>query len=460
MIAGFEGLTRTKGMFFEKIRERIPFLNSNKTHLSRKKESERIALNEANQLISNKKHKKALKVINSAIGNGISTNQILAKKAFLLAQINQYDDAKAIWQRLSELKNKPKLAASAKKSLETLEQIKIQNIKSTKHLLNNLHARAQKYHHKFNHLPKPKDWDPGTSIITFICKEAELARTAELPKLAADLAEQALRAGQSSPLLINEKALSLGMMGQHSTALELLETLSREIKNPDIKDQINKCRHKLNTDADYYNSKKLFYLAKQSILAMRYSGIEIKFIPEDLNAHAEQETRSLIFREASDCLDENPETSLWIANSILDYYPGDGASLQLKGEALAELNRSQEALKAWEKLIHSAHKETAKRASMSTSKMLTSMALHTSTFNSPAEAISFYIREHLKRKLAPTFNNELKPVLEQLEPSNTDYSDPELEQQQLQLVFNTLVIEQLEAQLSEQGHMNITTTGQ
>ena len=94
MIAGFEGLTRTKGMFFEQIRERIPFLNSNKTHLTRKKESERIALEEANQLISNKKHKKALKVINSAIDNGISTNQILAKKAFLLQMYGM------VWARL------------------------------------------------------------------------------------------------------------------------------------------------------------------------------------------------------------------------------------------------------------------------------------------------------------------------------------------------------------------------
>ena len=447
-------------MFFEQIRERIPFLNSNKTHLNRKKESERSALDEVNQLISDKKHKKALKVVNSTIDKGVSTNQILAKKAFLLAQIKRYDDAKAIWLRLSELKNKPKLAASAKQSLETLEQIKIQNIKSTRHLLNNLHIRAEKYQHKFNHLPKPKGWAPGTSIILSLCKEAELARIAELPKLAADIAEQALLAGQRSPLLINEKALSLGMMGQHSTALELLEKLSGEIKNQNIKDQINKSRDKIDADADYYYSKKLFYLTKQTKLAMRYSNTEIKYIPEDLDAHTEQETRSLIFREAADCLGDHPEISLRLANSILDYYPGDGASLQLKGDALAELNRGHEALRAWEQLIHSAHKETANRASTSISKMLTHMALHTSTFYSPAEAISLYIREHLNRKLAPIFNNELKPVLEQLVPSNTDYSDPELEQQQLQLVFNTQVIEQLEAQLSEQGHMNITTTGQ
>ena len=88
------------------------------------------------------------------------------------------------------------------------------------------------------------------------------------------------------------------------------------------------------------------------------------------------------------------------------------------------------------------------------------MALHTSSLKSPEEAISLFIREHLRLKLAPTFNKELNAILEQLESSNTDFSDPELEQQQLQLVFNTQVIGYLEAQLSEQGRLNASALGQ
>ena len=88
------------------------------------------------------------------------------------------------------------------------------------------------------------------------------------------------------------------------------------------------------------------------------------------------------------------------------------------------------------------------------------MALISSPKSSPEEAISFYIREHLKLKLVPKFNNGLKAILEQLEQSNTDFSDPELEQQQFQLVFNTLVIECLEAQLHQQGRLNATSSAQ
>ena len=447
-------------MFFEQIRKQNPFINGNKTNSNRKKESERLTLEEVSQLISEKKYKRALKVIDANIENGTATNQILFKKAFLLAQIKRYEEAKAIWRRLSELKNKPKLAASAQQSLEATKRIELERIKSTKHLINNLHARAKKYQQKLNNLPKPEDWSTEVNVTTLVCNEATLARSADLPKLAFDLTDQSLRAGLESPLLVLDKALSLGMMGQHLTALELLEDLNQGIKNPEIKDRIKESKDKLNSEADYYNSRKTFYLTKQARIVTSASSIDVQHIPEDISAHSETEIKSLIFKEAVSCLDESPESSLWLANSILDYYPGDGASLQLKGESLAALEREHEAIQSWKKLTDSENRETATKASESISKTLTKMALCTNSSSSPAEAISFFIREHLELKLAPRFNIGLKAILEQLEPSNTDFSDPELEQQQLQLVFNRLVIECLEAQLHKQGRLNATSTDQ
>ena len=447
-------------MFFEQIRKQIPFLNSNKTNLNRKKETERLVLEEVSQLISEKKYKRALKVINTNIDHGITTNQILHKKAFLLAQTKRYEEANAIWRRLSELKNKPKLAASAQQSLETIKKIESERIKSTRHLINSLHSIAKKYQQKLNNLPRPKDWLDKVNIIPLVCKEAELARTTDLPKLAFDLVEQTLRSGLESPLLILDKALSLGMMGQHSRALELLNNLNQEIKNQEVKDRIQERIHQLNREVDYYNSKKAFYLATQAKIVASASSIDVQHIPEDLSAHTESEIKSLIFKEAITCLDASPAASLWLANSILDYYPGDGSSLQLKGEALDALEREHEAIQSWKQLTHSENKETATKASKSISKVLTKMALISSPKSSPEEAISFYIREHLKLKLAPKFNNGLKAILEQLEQSNTDFSDPELEQQQFQLVFNTLVIECLEVQLHQQGRLNATSSAQ
>ncbi|MDC3185760.1 hypothetical protein OBA47_00820 [bacterium] len=447
-------------MFFEQIRKHNPFLNGNKTNSNRKKESERLALEEVSQLISEKKYKRALKVIDANIDNGNATNQILFKKACLLSQVKRYEEANTIWRRLSELKNKPKLAAAAQQHLETTQRIELERIKSTKHLINNLHARAKKYRQTLNNLPKLKDWSTEVDVTPLICEEAALARSADLPKLSFDLTEQSLRAGLESPLLVLDKALSLGMMGQHSTALELLEDLNQGIKNPEIKDRIKEYKDKLNSEADYYNSRKTFFLIVQTRIVTSASSIDTQRMSEDISAYTETEIKSLIFNEATSCLDESPEISLWLANSILDYYPGDGASLQLRGESLAALEREHEAIQSWKKLTDSENKDTATKAYESIAKTLTKMALLTNSSSSPSEAISFFIREHFELKLPPRFNNGLKAILEQLEPSNTDFSDPELEQQQLKLVFNTLVTECLEAQLHKQGRLNATSMDQ
>ena len=126
--------------------------------------------------------------------------------------------------------------------------------------------------------------------------------------------------------------------------------------------------------------------------------------------------------------------------------------MQLKGEALAELKRDKEAISTWSKLAHSEHEETANKARQSISKLLAQKALLVSADKSPQEAISAYIDEHLKINLSPTFNELITPILNQSEPDNEALFDPELEQHQLQLQFNTIVIQRLEAQLINQSN--------
>ena len=66
--------------------------------------------------------------------------------------------------------------------------------------------------------------------------------------------------------------------------------------------------------------------------------------------------------------------------------------------------------------------------------------------------MSAYIDEHLKINLAPTFNELIAPILNQFGPGDETLFDPELEQHQLQLQFNTIVIQRLEAQLINQSN--------
>ena len=424
----------------------IPLLNPSKDEI------ERLILKEVDSLISEKKYKKALKSIATSIKSGTKTNNILLKKAFLLSQIGQYDDAHEIWEKLSNLTNKPRIAALAKKSLTTSKHLQANHINSVKLLIETLHVIAQKYQQKLNHLPTSKDEYSGENIIPAVRREAEIARTYELPKLSSDIIEQTLQAGLESPLLINDKALSMSMLGQHEKALEILTSLEQEIKNPSIKNTIKESITNLEKSASHHQVKRSIYLIKQSKVLAISSGIEVNSIPDEFNASSELEVKSLIFGVAINCINTNPKACLRIVNSILDYFPDDGASMQLKGEALAELKRDKEAISTWTKLAHSEHEETADKARQSISKLLAQKALLISADKSPQEAISAYIDEHLKINLTPTFNELITPILNQSEPDNETLFDPEIEQHQLQLQFNTVVIQRLEAQLINQSN--------
>ena len=148
-------------MIIKKFIKKISFLNFSKYERKRsipllnpsKDEIERLTLKEVDSLASEKKYKKALKLIATSIESGAKTNKILLKKAFLLSQIGQYNEAHEIWEKLSNLTNKPKIAALAKKSLETSKHLQSNYINSVKILIETLHAIARKYQQKLNRTP-------------------------------------------------------------------------------------------------------------------------------------------------------------------------------------------------------------------------------------------------------------------------------------------------------------------
>ena len=116
-------------MFFKQLQKRLLFLTGNKTQQKyekctiprinfNKEETEGLTLEKIGKLIIERKYKQGLTLVNTTIESGVTSQQLLAKKAFLLSQNKQYDEAHAIWDKLSKNKNKPKLAESAKKSLE------------------------------------------------------------------------------------------------------------------------------------------------------------------------------------------------------------------------------------------------------------------------------------------------------------------------------------------------------
>ena len=163
----------------------------------------------------------------------------------------------------------------------------------------------------------------------------------------------------------------------------------------------------------------------------------------------------MIFKESRTALNQdNAQASLDIVDSIIDFDPDNPGALQLKGESLAALKKYNQAHKIWGDLCFSKNKKIAKEASQLLSKSLSKKALNISSTKSPKEAILYFIEEHLKLNLSPTLNNEVKTILEQIEPPTNNFSNLDLKKHQLQLIFNTQVIKCLEARLQNKGRLS------
>ena len=458
-------------MFFEQIRKRFFRDNKEKSNSKKKKrptpsrsqdkaELERQIIKKADNLIAERKFQTALNVINLSIKDGISSNQILFKKALALSKNNQFQEAHEIWTKLSKLENKPKLAASAQQSLDASKKIEIQTINSTRQLINELHTKANQYNQKLQHIPKANNWSPKIDIIPLVIKEAEIIRNAELPKLSTELIDKVLLAGLESPLLVNEKALAIGMMGQKPLALEILVALKKTIQNEKLVSLINKNISHVKSNITSNQSKINRYLAKQARAITSGDKLITTFLPEDEEINGKTKIKFLVFRKARSILTENPKSCLHLINSILDYFPGDLAALLLKGEALAALGKNDAAFEICKGLANSKDENIAYKATELIGYIFSEKALEISTKESPQNALTFYIEQHLKHSLGPTINNNIKSILQKLEPPNTQFADPELQRHQFQLALNTHLIKCVEARLRERNRPNIDSPAQ
>ena len=227
-----------------------------------------------------------------------------------------------------------------------------------------------------------------------------------------------------------------------------------------LADRLNKSIAEINENQKLYQPKLNLYLAKQLRSIASASNFDATFLPEDKKINAQTKIKPLAFKKARAILTENPIGCLQITNSILDYYQSDLAALLLKGEALAALNKSDKAIQIWKSLARCQEQNIAKKASELISRLLTEKALQISTKGASKKALSFFIEQNVKHGIAPILNKDIKTILQKLEPLNTQLSDPELEQHQSQLTFNTYVIECLEARFRQRNRPNAASSAQ
>ena len=421
--------------------------------------SEQFLLESADNPSSKKNFKKVLNSIDKAILSGGPNNQLLLQKAEILLHKSKFHQARNILNQLS--KNKDDSAKAAKQLLKSLELLQREAATSkTKKLIDGLQKTGKKYNNRLQVIAAAESLPPDLDVTQIVRKEAQRARTSELPKLSYELIDQTLQAGHQSPWLLHDKALSLNMLGQQAKALTILNDLKKVNKGEKITNSINNNIQEIKENPKHFQAKKHIFLAKQARSIANGSGLKIRFIPEIKNVKPNAKIKPLIFNEARSALDINPQASLYLVDSILDYFPSDLASLQLKGEALFALKQTDEAIRIWKDLTNSKNENTAKKAAELITLILTQKTESINAKKSPKAAISFFIQQHLKHNLAPILNKDVEKILLQLVPPNTDMSDPELQQHQLQLQFNTLVIEHLETQLHEKGRLDASAAAQ
>ncbi|MDA7437342.1 hypothetical protein N8463_01820 [Synechococcus sp. AH-601-P06] len=396
----------------------------------------------------------ALEEVDKAIQNGTATNQQLLIKAELLIRKEKFRKARELLTKISNNKIDQEVADEAMHLQEFVPHLQEEaSTNRLKRLLGDLHRIAQKYETKLLSLPPIKDLTPDLDITQSIREDARLARTADLPGLSLELIERTLQSGQESLWLLHDKAISLSMMGQQSTALDILSSLKETTQKENLTNSIKKNINIIKGNSNSHRIKLNIYLAKQSKIFIKSQGFDTAFIPEANKINEKTRIKFIIFKKARAVLPESPKACLSLVNSILDYFQGDLAALQLKGEALAALQRNNEAIQIWKGLTQSKDDTIAKRAAKLITQCVAKEAKLISRNQSTEAALSYFIQEHLKLKLAPTLNNDITDVIKKHEPSNTKDSHPELQKHQFQLQLNTMAIEFLEDQLLKQDRL-------
>ena len=417
------------------------------------KSSKNLFLQENNSLTSTNDLNKALAEIENISRKEKLSDHLLLRKADILLRKGKIKQSRQILTDLASKKGKSKTSNKASEllSLAHLLQQKSSRDKAID-LAINLHKIASKYNETLTSVPSEKDIKDVESLIQGVREESRRAINSGLPMLAYELTNKALEINKDSAWLLLQKAISLGMIGQRSDAIIILRRLKESNHGERITTLIKKAMKEIITQNEPQQQLKFnIYLTNHLKSITKDQDLELNFLPQINTINASTKVKTLIFNEALKLIETQPQETLILTNAILDYAPEDGASLQLKGEALAALKQNEKAIQTWKLLTHSSHQKIAKKAYNSISEIISKRAKRICQNKSPKEAAIFFVQQHLKHKLEPNFNKTIGIIINQMSPLSADLTDSTLQKHELQLKFNTIIVECLETQFDNQG---------
>ena len=413
------------------------------------KSSKNLLLQENNSLTSINDLNKALAEIENIARKEKLSDHLLLRKADMLLRKGKIKQSRQILADLAIKKGKPKITDKARKLLSASHIIQQESTREKAiELARNLRKIASKYNINLKSIPSENDIKDIASLSSAIREESRRAITAEIPMLSYELTNEALEIDKDSSWLLLQKAISLGMIGKRSDAIIILERLKENNHGEKITNSINKALNEINSKSKPNQQLKFnIYLANHLKSISKNQDLELKFLPQTNTINANTKVKTLIFNEALKLIKSQPQESLILVNAILDFAPEDGASLQLKGEALAALKQNEKAIQIWKPLAHSSNQKIAKKAYNSISEVISKRAKRICQNKSPKEAAMFFVQQHLRHKLAPN-NKTIGVIINQMSPLSADLTDSTLQKHELQLRFSTIIVECLETQFA------------
>ena len=442
-------------------KKNLPLLNPTPDELLRllkstdKTTSEYSLLKSNDNLNTTQKLNRALKNIDQTLKKEGRNSLLILQKSDILIRKEKYKQALQLLHGIYKDKSDSESSKTAKELILLSHHLRQKNAqKKNIKTLEKLHSILRKYNYKPRSIPPSNNLSPGFDIIKSIQQESRQARTSDLPNLSRELIEQTLQAGYQSPWLLHDKALSLIKMGQRAKALSILRELQAESQGEELITSISKTIRFIKNNPKQDPRKIDAYLSKESMQIIKSSDLKTTFLSELEKAGPEANVKILILKQARSTCKKDSQETINLCNLVLDYIPGDNKTLQLKGETLARLGRDSEAVKIWKDLNKANNKKAANKVFDLISQNICSKAHLVRSKKSPKAAITYYIKENLRHKITPTLNKQISKILMELNKEVDDFKSPELQKHQLQLLFNTIVIDYIEGQMRKQGRLD------
>ena len=164
----------------------------------------------------------------------------------------------------------------------------------------------------------------------------------------------------------------------------------------------------------------------------------------------EQGIRPLLNKEASAAFKaKKPKLCIRLINAYFSHYSNNLQAELLKAEANYSLNKKDEALTGLKNLSSLKNSKYHSKASTLCKKIIAEKATELLKNKSPEDAISFYVNELLALGITPTYNENLREILQKIEATIELSEYAELQHHELNLRYNSQLMTILEKEANK-----------